>query len=439
MMKIYMDRKRFLIKRRIEYMIMLFIVFFVILASFDFIVFVVAKNALYQEPDEQITEARDYIAMNQDGALTNFLNGKEIVYYDDGSNYVISYKIFLILRDEEGNIINSDYLVSFDYMLNIKFEYKDIASLRVEKAERNGSSLYYRTYSMQIISSDGSKYYLQMATDTTDIEVSLQIILKVLLVCTAIAMVFVLLVGWNLSKALVKGVTEAWERQDEFISYASHELRAPLAVIHSSMELLLDTPTKKIIDRSELIMNSLSETARLRKMTDNLIEMVKLQATEMQLDYDVISVNEMVDGFIEPFIYQAEATGKKLDFYVQPDMVVVGDRQLLTELIVILMENAIKYTFSGDFILLNIFSNEDFDVIEVSDTGVGISDEAIERVFSRFYREERHQSKADGSGLGLYIASLIAQRHGGEIKARHNIPKGTIFRVSIPIGTMIRR
>ena len=71
--------------------------------------------------------------------------------------------------------------------------------------------------------------------------------------------------------------------------------------------------------------------------------------------------------------------------------------------------------------------------LTVSDSGVGISDEAIDRVFSRFYREERQQSKADGSGLGLYIASLIVERHGGRITAGHNKPKGTVFTVTLPV------
>lgn len=434
-----MDRKKFLIKRRFEYMVMLAIVFLVLLASFDITVYAVAQKALYEEADNQMIEASDYIAQNEDGALTNFLNGKDIVYYNDGSNYVIPYKIFLLLRDSKGAILNADYLVSFDYMMNIGFSPGDKGRLRIEKAERNGATLYYRTYTMGINAADGEYYYLQMATDSTDIEMSLRIILNVLLISTAIAMIFVIIVGWYLSKALVKGVEEGWEKQDEFISYASHELRSPLAVIHSSLELLLDTPGKKIIDRSELIMNSLSETARLRRMTNNLIEMVKIQASEMQLDYNVIVVRDMVEDFIEPFIYQAAATGKKLEYSVQEGMVIVGDRQLLTELMVILMENALKYTEEGSYVKLNAFTTEGSDVIEVIDSGVGISDEAMSKVFTRFYREERQQAKTDGSGLGLFVASLIADRHGGEIVAKHNKPKGTIFTVTLPIGTMIRR
>lgn len=434
-----MDRKKFLIKRRFEYMVILSIVFLLLLGIFDLTVYAVAQNALYQEVDDQMLEAVDHIALNEDDAFNNFLYGKDIIYYDDGSNYVISYKIFLLLRDPDGNILNADYLVSFDYMMNIDFSIEDKGHLRVEKAERNGTTLYYRTYTMAINTSDGKTNYLQMVTDSTDIEMALQIILKVLILSTAAAMILVVVVGWYLSKALVKGVEEGWEKQDEFISYASHELRSPLAVIHSSLELLLDTPGKKIIDRSELIMNSLSETDRLRRMTNNLIEMVKIQASEMQLDYNVIVLKEMVEGFIEPFKYQAEATGKKLEYSIQDDMVIVGDRQLLTELMVILMENALKYTEVGDYIKLNAFNTESSDVIEVIDSGVGISDEAMEKVFTRFYREERQQTKTDGSGLGLFVASLIADRHGGIIVAKHNRPKGTIFTVTLPIGTMIRR
>jgi two-component system sensor histidine kinase CiaH len=140
----------------------------------------------------------------------------------------------------------------------------------------------------------------------------------------------------------------------------------------------------------------------------------------------------MVTDFIEPFCYQAEATDKKLEYWLQPGQMLYADRQLVTELLAILLENALKYTEQGGIIRVATRSEDNKVVLTVSDSGIGISDEAMGRIFTRFYREERQQSKADGSGLGLYIASLIAQRHGGKIKVEHNQPKGSVFTVTIP-------
>ncbi len=428
-----MDRRNFLLKRRLQYMGILFVVFLLLLGIFDLIVYASAENALYEEIDSQMADAEAHIAHNVDGALDNFLNGRNIIYYDDGRSYVVSYRIFLLLRDGEGKILNAQYLTFFDYMLNIDFSAQDSGRIRTEKAQRNSSVLWYRTYTMPITDYDGQPCYIQMAADCTDIEISLRLILRVLLLCTAGALVLVLVAGWYLSKSLVKGVVEAWERQDEFISYASHELRSPLAVIHSSLELLLETPGRKIIERSDLIMNSLTETSRLRKMASNLLEMVRLQASEMQVHREELDLEQLIGDFIEPFCYQAETTGKTLEYHLQPGLSIYADRQLLTELLAILLENAMKYTEQGGLIRVRAYGGDHKVILTVADSGIGISDEAMDRIFTRFYRDERQQSKADGSGLGLYIASLIAQRHGGRITAEHNIPKGSLFTVTLPV------
>ena len=427
-----MDRKNFLLRRRLQYMGILFVVFLVLFCIFDFIVYSISASALYEEIDSQMSQAEEHIRQNPEDALDNFLNGRNIIYHENGSSYVITYRIFLLVRDEEGNILNSDYLTSFDYMLNIDFSPSDSGKLLTERTQRNSATRSYRTYTVPLSAGEDT-YYIQLATDSTDIEESLTIILNVLLQCTAASMLLVLIAGWYLSKSLVQGVTEAWSKQDEFISYASHELRSPLAVIHSSLELLLESPGKKIIDRSDLIMNSLSETSRLRKMTSNLLEMVQLQASEMHLRLEQVDLETLIGNFIEPFRYQAETVGTRLEVQLQPRLTLAADKQLLTELLAILLENALKYTEPGGLIRVRTCKGDNRAILTVSDSGVGISDEAMDKIFTRFYREERHQSKADGSGLGLYIASLIAQRHGGRITAEHNHPKGTVFTVSLPL------
>lgn len=412
-------------------MLILFVVFLAILCIFSLIVYTIAESALYEEIDRQMTGAGEAIEGNPDDAVENFLNGSNIIYTDTGS-YVITYKIFLLLRTETGVILNADYLNSFDYMLNISFSPQDDGRFHTEKAERNNSTLYYRTFTRQVTTQDGGVFYVQMATDSTEIEASMAIIMDVLWKCVLAAMALVLVVGWYLSKTLVSGVEEAWERQDEFISYASHELRTPLAVIHSSLELLLETPGQRIIERSDLILNSLSETSRLRKMSSNLLEMVQLQASEMTVHPESLDVAELVNGFIEPFCYQAEAADKTLKYWVQPGLKIMADRQLFTELLAILLENALKYTERGDLIRVLAEEADGKIVLRVSDSGIGVSGEALRKIFTRFYREKRQQAATDGSGLGLYIASLIAARHGGGIEAAHNKPKGTVFTVTLP-------
>ena len=416
-----------------RYMGILLIVFLLLFAIFDLIVYTRANSALYEDADRQLQEAGDMIRENPEAAVESFLRGDNIIYFNSGQSYVISYRIFLLVRAENGEILNDEHLYAFDYMLNIAFSPTNEGRLITESAVRNSFSRYYRTYTVRVPPQTGESCYVQMATDSSEIEASLAIILRVLLTCTAAAMLLVLVAGWYLSKSLVRGVVEAWEKQDEFISYASHEIRSPLAVIHSSLELLLETPGAKIIERSDLIMNALSESSRLRKMSSNLLEMVQLQASEMQLHYEQVDLEQMIIDFIEPFVYQAEATGKKLEYNLAPKLSISADRQLLTELLAILLENALKYTGEHGRIRVQTWAEDNRAILRVADNGVGISDEAMEKIFTRFYREKRQQSRTDGSGLGLYIASLIVERHGGRIAAEHNVPRGTVFTVSLPI------
>ena len=96
-----MDRKNFLLRRRLQYIGILFLVFVLLLGIFDFIVYAFAENALYEEIDSQMADAEAHIQANEDGALDNFLNGRNIIYYDDGQSYVVTYRIFLLLRSTE--------------------------------------------------------------------------------------------------------------------------------------------------------------------------------------------------------------------------------------------------------------------------------------------------------------------------------------------------
>ena len=109
------------------------------------------------------------------------------------------------------------------------------------------------------------------------------------------------------------------------------------------------------------------------------------------------------------------------------------DSSKIYQLIIILLDNAIKYTEDGDIIEIRTELKENKCVIEVADTGIGVSDEGLKRIFERFYRENKDRNReTGGSGLGLSIANYIVTAHNGTIKASHNKPKGTVFTIKLP-------
>lgn len=426
-----MDRKDVLFKRKVRYILALLLVFIAAFSAFGFLMYRSAEAALFEDLDSQYREAEATIRDNTGSSIENFLQGRNIVYTSQGT-YAINYKIFILLRDAEGNLLNEEPLRYFEYLFDIGFSPEDRGRLANQQIFRRGSYLYYRTYSFAVQGADGQRYFVQLATEVTSIIGTLSAIQSTLLN----GMIIVLLVSgaasWALGHMLIRFVSDAWKKQDMFIALASHELRSPLTVVHNSLELMLENPGKRVIDNSRLILNALTETNRMRKVASNLLNMARLESDSREMPRELFNLGEVAREIAGPFEFQAEESGKLMTVEVQDSLMVCGSKQDLSEMLVLLLENACKYTEKGDSILLSVQGDEHRATIRVKDTGIGIDDESLDEIFTRFYRGERARGMAEGSGLGLNIVSNIVQRHGGTIKAAHNQPKGTVFSVSLP-------
>ena len=435
-----MNRKTILIKKRLQYMILLILIFLGCFAAFCYSVYQSASTTLYEEVDRGFSDASKMIRENIDSSIENFLAGRNIVYTGNGS-HIINYRMFIVMREEQGPITNAPDLTPFADLPSLSFSPEDAGRTLNKAFYRNGQKLIYRTHTLEAEDAHGTVHYIQLATDVTDIAASLVLIRDSLLKGMVIVLVVSVAASWFIVHLLVRAMTDAWDKQDEFISFASHELRSPLAVIHNSLELLLQNPGDRILDHSELVLQSLSGTSRLRRMTSDMLSMDSLQSAEMHLNYDLFRLEDFVRDYAEPYLFQAESGGKTLQIRVTPGLSLWADKKLIGQLLGLLLENAVKYTEEGDAIVLAVTGGENEVTISVKDTGIGISEEAMDKVFTRFYRDEKARATKDGSGLGLYIASLITERHRGRIKVRRNQPKGTEFLVTLPnrgISTGIR-
>ena len=144
------------------------------------------------------------------------------------------------------------------------------------------------------------------------------------------------------------------------------------------------------------------------------------------------NIDELIKETVKPYQEYASLEEKNIKLDLKYEKEINIDRNKITELMVILLDNAIKYTAKGDTITIKTYQKEGKCNIEVQDTGIGISDEGLKKVFNRFYREDKARSReTGGTGLGLSIASTIVLSHKGTIKAMHNKPKGTIILVKI--------
>ena len=196
--------------------------------------------------------------------------------------------------------------------------------------------------------------------------------------------------------------------------------------------MLLQSPESKIIDKSQDIVLSLNETRRLSKMITELMDLARSDANRNTVHKSKTDIKKITRKIVIPYKEMAELQSKTMNLNIDCDKELNIDKNKIKQLLVILLDNAIKYTEENDVIDVDIHNHEDKLHIVVKDTGIGISDEGLKHIFERFYREDKARSRSKGgTGLGLSIAHTIVKSHGGSIKLTHNKPKGTVVTVKI--------
>jgi len=280
---------------------------------------------------------------------------------------------------------------------------------------------------------NGEEIYIQVIINSDSEKALLQHMSIILSACIVIFSVLSILASYILSQKTIKPIKKSWSKQVEFVENVSHELRTPLTIIQNSLELLLTTPHEKIIDRSEGIVLSLNETTRLSKLVTDMLTLARSDSTMTEINKDLFSLDVLVETVCQPYIDLAESQNKGFEVSLKCSMNINADKGQIHQLMVILLDNALKYTNENDRISVETSSKDNKACITVSDTGIGIGDESMERIFDRFFREDKARSRQRGGmGLGLSIASWIIDKHGGTIKVRRNEPKGTVFVIRLP-------
>jgi two-component system, OmpR family, phosphate regulon sensor histidine kinase PhoR len=224
--------------------------------------------------------------------------------------------------------------------------------------------------------------------------------------------------------------------KSDFVSKASHELRTPLSSIAAYIEMLEDGDAKDETMRQEFYSVISTETRRLQKMINNLLNISQIEAGLMHIERESVDFEELAARAIVNMKPQAKE--KNLDIHTQlaeVDLSVIGDSDMLYQVIVNLLSNAIKYTPEGGRITVaadtdNLTRSLHFSV---SDTGLGIAPDQTKKVFDKFYRVENYRNVAKGTGLGLNLCRhIIETLHSGQIGLESTLGMGSKFWFSIP-------
>ncbi|MDR3207555.1 MAG: cell wall metabolism sensor histidine kinase WalK [Oscillospiraceae bacterium] len=222
----------------------------------------------------------------------------------------------------------------------------------------------------------------------------------------------------------------------EFVSNVSHELRTPLTNIRSYAETLHDAedlPPEQARSFSQVILN---EAERMNRIVRDLLTLSRFDYGKMDWHVTTFPLAAMLGSIYEAMLLEARRQGHTLTLYTgETPIVLSGDRERLEQVVANILSNAIKYTPSGGQIALAARQEGDIAVVTVTDTGIGIPEEDMPRLFERFYRVDKARSRRlGGTGLGLAIAREIVEGHRGDIKIESRLGHGTVVTVTLPLG-----
>ncbi len=217
-----------------------------------------------------------------------------------------------------------------------------------------------------------------------------------------------------------------------FLADASHELRTPLTIIKGELQEVSRTTTLTPGEVRERVGSVLEEVDRLEHLVSGLLALSRLDAGEARREWRVFDLALLARTTAEQMRLMAEDRGLSIEI-VTATATVCGEAARIKQVIVNLLDNAIRFTPPGGTVSLRALSVEDGSVVEVLDTGIGISEVALPRVFDRFFRVDEARSREDGgAGLGLSIVRAICLGHGAEITVESRVGHGSCFRVHFP-------
>ena len=223
--------------------------------------------------------------------------------------------------------------------------------------------------------------------------------------------------------------------KDEFVALVSHELRTPLTSIRGYLELVLDGEAGKVTDEQRQFLGVVERNAnRLLDLVGDLLFLAQIEAGKLTLEVGAVDLAAVAAESVETSRPLAEEKDITLTLATSPLPLLAGDRARLAQLLDNLVSNAIKFTPEGGRVDVRASSARGNTVLEVRDTGMGISADEQEYVFERFFRTSRATEQAiQGTGLGLAISKAIVHAHGGQITLASNEGEGATFRVVIPL------
>lgn len=242
--------------------------------------------------------------------------------------------------------------------------------------------------------------------------------------------------GYYMAAKNIKPLEILFAREHEFAADASHELRTPLTVLSLGVESLQNDDESKLSGFAQEVLRDMQhETKYMSRLIEALLTLARGDEENKPLARAKVDLTEVAVKVCNKMRPLAAKKGLELEYAAgdAPQVFILGDKNKMEQLLIIFIDNAIKYSESGT-ITVTVDADSMHAVIKVMDEGIGISESDAQKIFERFYRVDKARSRAAGGfGLGLNIARIIVVRHGGTVSVKPRSPHGSIFTVRLPL------
>lgn len=284
----------------------------------------------------------------------------------------------------------------------------------------------YRIYTRYFSDGNGQSV-VQVYQNTVNEEILWSFLRTVLYVTGCSGTAILLLISYVYTGQALKPVRDAWIRQKEFVADASHELRTPLTVIQTNLDVVLSDDEGTVEENEMWLDNAYSETRVMARLIDQLLILAKADANEEKLDISEFSLSEIVENICQNMEIIANKKGLDFQLNLEENVKIKADYDKIRRLVVILVDNAVKYTEKGKVTVCLYTDKNKRKVFTVEDTGIGIAKQDLGRIFDRFYRADKARHREGGTGLGLSIAKWIADIHRYSLTVESTVNVGSKF------------
>lgn len=342
---------------------------------------------------------------------------------DDERLRLISSEVFYLVFDASGTVLSNPRRVDVGAI-----DLLAAASRGDAPQDAGGDGEEYRL----VVEGLGDGAFLAVGRSLGPAQHQLETLTTVTVLGGIVALAAALGSGWWLAGRTLRPIRESLELQRRFVSDASHELRTPLAVARANTSLLLEDPEASVESHLEQAEAVASELEHLGVLVADLTTLARADEGRGNLMLAPMDLGALTEEVARDMLALADVRGVRLESETGPSPV-NGDTVRLRQLLMILVDNALKYAPPGGLVRVRCGSAHGHVDLSVSDNGAGISEQDQKHIFDRFYRSDSERTRSKGgTGLGLAIGKWIAEAHGGRIAVESVPGKGTTFRVRLP-------